>query len=112
MALLDLSILNNIRAINPERSGAEMAQRFADLAGAGLNAWKTEKARKILEDYKKWSGETDADRFDMDAEVAKRMGGFNVDDDAERLARLLDNLEELLINLSYHIIHSILVTIY
>ena len=84
MALLDLSILNNIRAINPERSGAEMAQRFADLAGAGLNAWKTEKARKILEDYRKWSGETDADRFDMDAEVAKRMGGFNVDDDAEK----------------------------
>lgn len=82
---LDLSILGTaIRDIDPERSAADMAQRFANFATAGLNAWKTAKARKILEDYKKWSGETAADRFDMDAEVAKRMGGFNVGDDTER----------------------------
>ena len=85
MGTLNLSILNSAtRNIDPERSGAELAQRVADLTAAGLNAWKTEKAKQILEDYRKWSGETAADRFDMDAEVAKRMGGFNVDDDAEK----------------------------
>lgn len=85
MGTLNLSILNSAtRNIDPERSGAELAQRVADLTAAGLNAWKTEKAKQILEDYRKWSGETAADRFDMDAEIAKRMGGFNVDDDAEK----------------------------
>lgn len=83
MALLDFSILNTVRGIDPERSAAEMAQRVSDALGAGVNAWKTDKARKILEDYRKWSGETDADRFDMDAEIAKRMGGFDAAKDAE-----------------------------
>ena len=83
MALLDFSILNTVRGIDPERSAAEMAQRVSDALGAGVNAWKTDKARKILEDYRKWSGETEADRFDMDAEIAKRMGGFDVSKDAE-----------------------------
>jgi len=83
MALLDFSILNTVRGIDPERSAAEMAQRVSDALGAGVNAWKTDKARKILEDYRKWSGETEADRFDMDAEIAKRMGGFDASKDAE-----------------------------
>ena len=82
---LDLSILGNVtRNLDPYRAGQEMADRFVGLADAGLNAWRTDKARRLIDDYRRWSTVQDADRFDMDAEIAKRMGDYNVDDDAEK----------------------------
>lgn len=83
MALLDLSILGSASQINPDAEGDRYAAAVSNAATSGSGFWKTQKAKKLMDEYRKWSELTPADKFDMDAEIAKRMGGFDAAKDAE-----------------------------
>lgn len=77
--MLDLSILGTYARFNPEAAGQRYADAISNAAASAIQFWKTDKARKIMDDYKKWSQVHPADTFDMDAETKKRLGGFDVE---------------------------------
>jgi len=88
MALLDLSILGSTSQINPDAEGDRYAAAVANAVTSGIGFWKTQKAKKLMDEYRKWSELTPADKFDMDAETQARMGDFDVAKDAgERFNR-------------------------
>lgn len=77
--MLDLSILGTYARFNPEAAGQRYADALSNAAASAIQFWKTDKARKIMDDYKKWSQVHPADTFDMDTETKKRLGGFDVE---------------------------------
>lgn len=83
--MLDLSILGTYARFNPEAAGQRYADAISNAAASAIQFWKTDKARKIMDDYKKWSQVHPADTFDMDAETKKRLGGFDVEKTAADL---------------------------
>lgn len=83
MALLDLSILGSASQINPDAEGDRYAAAVSNAATSGIGFWKTQKAKKLMDEYRKWSELTPADKFDMDSETQARMGDFDVAKDAE-----------------------------
>lgn len=83
MALLDLSILGSASQINPDADGDRYAAAVSNAVTSGIGFWKTQKAKKLMDEYRKWSELTPADKFDMDSETQARMGDFDVAKDAE-----------------------------
>lgn len=74
MSLLNARLIGTVGAdINPNAEADRLLGAAAGFVPALLGAWKTKKARELVDEYKKWSSVHPADEFDKEMEIAKRI---------------------------------------